>query len=426
MGACMQSRLTKAIPGRRSGHGVTRWPAVVGAATLAVTLLSAPAHARDGVQEVLIVGNNWEGTADVLTSTAPYTKLSRIDAVPDKDERMAEIFRNPVKLAFFLGIRYTVGEGHDQLIDDIYATEGGASVVLSRPSFADVVSIDVASGEVNWRFPVAGSRADHMAISPDGASVAVSASTGNVVQVIDVVSGALRGQFATGDKPHENVYTDGGRYIWNMSIGEVNTPLDAPFLDFTKGDRKITVADTSTFQVVRTIDMRQRLDAFGRSDLSDSVRPVAFSPDEKTLYFQVSFFNGLVEYDVTSDKITRVQELPKNPAASPRRSDWVNDSRHHGLSMNPDGTDLCVAGTIDDYVTVVDRETLTPGPLTPASKPYWATVNGDGSDCIISESGSDTVSAISFDSGLRVAQIPVGDHPQRIRLGQLSASALTN
>ncbi|PYE12904.1 YVTN family beta-propeller protein [Williamsia limnetica] len=398
--------------------------AAVAVLTAVVTSVSTAgvSHSDPGLRDVLIVGNNWEGTADVLTSTAPYTKMGRINAIPDKDERLREIFADPVKSALFLGIRYTVGEGHDQYIDDIYATADGQAVVLSRPSFADVVSIDLASGKILWRFPVSGARADHMAISPDGHSIAVSASTSNTVHVIDVATGKQQGRFGTGDKPHENVYTNGGRYLWNMSIGEVNTPLDAPALDATKGDRKITVVDTTTFRVVRTIDMRQRLDAIGRRDLSDAVRPVAFSPDEKTMYFQVSFFAGLVEYDVASDTITRVVDLPKNPATSPDRTRWVNDSRHHGLSMNTDGSQLCVAGTMDDYVTIVDRRSLTPGPLVRTAKPYWATVNGDSTDCIISESESDTVSAISFSTGQRTAQIPVGDHPQRIRLGKVSAA----
>lgn len=405
----------------RNPHSLSARLLVVAVAVAAVAGgVVAPAAAA-APREVLIVGNNWEGTADVLSATAPYAKLGRIDAIPDKAQREAEIFSNPVDAALFLGIRYTVGEGHDQYIDDIYATRDGRSVVLSRPSFADVVSIDLATNKINWRFKVAGNRADHMAIAPDGSTVAVSASTADVVQVIDVASGRLRGQFATGSKPHENVYTDGGRTIWNMAIGEVNTPFDNPLLDFTKGDRKITVANTDTFTVKRTIDMRQRLDAFGRKDLSDAVRPVAFSPDEKTLYFQVSFFGGLIEYDVAADKITRVAELPKNPAAEPNRINWVNDSRHHGLSMNPQGSKLCAAGTIDDYVTIVDSATLRPGPLVPAAKPYWATVNGDGTDCIISESDADAVSAISFTTGQRVATISVGDHPQRIRFGTISA-----
>ncbi|QFG24205.1 YncE family protein [Actinomadura sp. WMMB 499] len=391
------------------------------AAALTATLAAAPAHA-DGLREVMFVGNNWDGTAHVIEARGDFEAVGRINVIPDKEERLQEIYRDPVKLIFFLGVRYTVGEGHDQYVDDMYSTPDGRSMVVSRPSFADVVSIDLETGDVNWRFPVSGNRADHMAVSPDGGSVAVSASTSNTVHVLDIETGEELGSFSTGDKPHENVYTDNGRYLWNMSIGEVNNDFDAPWLDFAKGDRRITIADTTTFEVVRTIDMRDRLDAFGRDDLSDAVRPVAFTPDESTLYFQVSFFNGFLEYDVESDTITRVKELPKNPETSDDRTTFVNDSRHHGMSMSPDGTKLCIAGTMDDYATIVDRATLQEGPLVTASKPYWATVSGDGKSCVISESGTDQVSAISFATGERIATVPVGDHPQRVRLAHIPAN----
>lgn len=392
---------------------------VAGPATAASA--ASAASGASGLREVLFVGNNWDGTADVIKSSGDFAKVGRINVVPDKDQRMAEINADPVKWIYFMAIRNSVGEGHDQFADDMYSTPDGKSVVVSRPSFADVVSIDLATGKLNWRFPVAGYRADHMAVSPDGTRVAVSASTANTVHVLDIDTGRQLGSFATGDKPHENIFSKDGKYIWNMSIGDVNTALDDPVWDWTKGDRHITVVDATTYKQVKVIDMRQRLDAIGLKDFSDAVRPAVFSPDESKLYFQVSFFNGFLEYDVAADKITRVKTLPKNPATSEDRTTWVNDSRHHGISMNPEGTKLCVAGTMDDYATVVDRATLQEGPLVPASKPYWATVSGDGKDCIVSESGADQVTAIDFATGRKVTSVPVGDHPQRVRLGHVQA-----
>ncbi|AZM58441.1 MULTISPECIES: YncE family protein [unclassified Streptomyces] len=380
----------------------------------------APASSTAALREVLFVGNNWDGTADVIESAGDFAKIGRIDVIPDKDRRMAEINADPIRWIYFMAIRNTVGEGHDQFVDDMYSTPDGGSVVVSRPSFADVVSLDLTTGEVNWRFPVSGYRADHMAVSPDGKRVAVSASTSNTVHVLDIDTGEELGSFRTGDKPHENIFTADGRHIWNMSIGEVNTALDAPWLDWTKGDRRITVVDATTFEQVEVIDMRERLDAIGLGDHSDAVRPAAFSPDESKLYFQVSFFNGFFEYDVATDRITRTKTLPKNPATSTDRTTWVNDSRHHGITMKPDGTKLCVAGTMDDYATVVDRATLEEGPLVTASKPYWATVSGDGRSCVVSESGADRVTAIDFATGEKTVSVPVGDHPQRVRLGHVA------
>ncbi|MFJ3617619.1 YncE family protein [Streptomyces iakyrus] len=373
------------------------------------------------LREVLFVGNNWDGTADVIRSSGDFAKIGRINVIPDKDERMAAINADPIKWIYFMAIRNSVGEGHDQFVDDMYSTPDGTSVVVSRPSFADVVSIDLASGKLNWRFPVSGYRSDHMAVSPDGKRVAVSASTSNTVHVLDIVSGKEVGKFGTGDKPHENIFTQDGKYIYNMAIGDVNTQTDAPWLDWTKGDRRITVVDAATFKQVKVIDMRPQLDALGLKDHSDAVRPAVFSPDESKLYFQVSFFNGFFEYDIATDKITRTKTLPKNPATSDDRTTFVNDSRHHGISMSPDGRKLCVAGTMDDYATVVDRATLQEGPLVTASKPYWATVSGDGKSCVVSESGTDQVTAIDFATGKKIVSVPVGDHPQRVRLGKVQA-----
>jgi DNA-binding beta-propeller fold protein YncE len=387
----------------------------------ATAATAAPDSSAAALREVMFVGNNWDGTADVIKSGGDFAKIGRVNVIPDKDQRMAEINADPIRWIAFMTIRNSVGEGHDQFADDMYSTPDGTSVVVSRPSFADVVSINLTTGAVNWRFPVSGYRADHMAVSPDGKRVAVSASTANTVHVLDINTGKQLGSFATGDKPHENIFSSDGKYIWNMAIGDVNTATDAPWLDWTKGDRHITVVDATTYKQVKVIDMRERLDAIGLTDYSDAVRPAVFSPDESKLYFQVSFFNGFFEYDTATDKITRTKTLPKNPATSDDRTTFVNDSRHHGLSMKPDGSKLCVAGTMDDYATVVDRTTLKEGPLVAVSKPYWATVSGDGKSCVVSESGADQVTAIDFTTGQKTVSVAVGDHPQRVRLGHVTA-----
>src|SRR4051794_22109743 len=228
------------MPAFRSRHLCS----VAAALVLTVTGPAAAASAASdpaALREVLFVGNNWDGTADVIKSTGDFAKIGRINVIPDKDQRMAEINADPIKWIYFMAIRNSVGEGHDQFADDMYSTPDGKSVVVSRPSFADVVSIDLATGSVNWRFPVSGYRADHMAVSPDGTRVAVSASTANTVHVLNINTGKQLGSFATGDKPHENIFTKDGKYIWNMAIGDVNTDSDAPWLDWTKGDRHITV-----------------------------------------------------------------------------------------------------------------------------------------------------------------------------------------
>src|SRR4051812_7984606 len=105
-------------------------------AVLAVASAGAVAYAAPALRSVMFVGNNWEGTVDVIADRGDFAKIGRINTVPDKDQRLQEIYLNPIKLAFFMGIRNGVGEGHDQLVDDMYTTPDGTALVASRPSFA--------------------------------------------------------------------------------------------------------------------------------------------------------------------------------------------------------------------------------------------------------------------------------------------------
>lgn len=401
------------------------------AATLAgATALAAPAQAAGstagggpGLRPVVLVGNNWEGTIDVLTPGS-WDNVARIDAIPDEQERMLEIATDPERLAFFNLIAIAIGEGNNQYVDDMYLTPDGRNVVVSRPSFADVVSLDLRTGEVDWRFAVDGQRSDHMAVSPDGTEVAVSASTGNVVHVLDIETGREKWSFPSGDSPHENVYVNDGKGILHASIGLVYTPTDRADFDSTKGERQLQVVSTRTRTVRKMIDVRGALDARGLTRVSNAVRPLTLSPNERFIYFQLSFFHGFFEYDRRTDRIRRVKRLP-DLRPQTLREQYVLDSAHHGIAMNPRGNRICVAGTVSDYATVVNRRSFTRGPLIKAgTKAYWATPSQDGRFCYVSWSGTDTVSKISYRTRRVVETTPVGDHPQRVRNGFMRRAVL--
>jgi hypothetical protein len=98
---------------------------------------AAPANS----QQVFFVGNNWDGTVTVIRPSGDFGKIGVINMIPDRKERLKEIHLNPIKLIAYTYIQTTAGEGNDQLVDDMYSTPDGQSVVASRPSFADVVSI---------------------------------------------------------------------------------------------------------------------------------------------------------------------------------------------------------------------------------------------------------------------------------------------
>jgi YVTN family beta-propeller protein len=376
---------------------------------------AAPSPTR----EVLFVGNNWDGTADIIDGKT-FKNLGRFNVVPDKDQRVAEITMDPVRLGFFVGVRELIGEGNDQYVDDMFSSPDGRFAYVSRPSFSDVVAFDLETKKIVWRVPVEGYRSDHMAISPDGKRLLVSASTARKVHVIDTAAGKIVGEFASGDQPHESNYSADGKHIYHASIGTVYTPGDDAAFDGFKGDRYFQVVNAETLEIEKRLDIGQILRTFGFPGMSSAVRPMAHTKDGRFFYFQLSFLHGFVEFDLQENRPVRIANLPisAETAALPREA-YLLDSAHHGLALSPDEKKLCVAGTMSDYAAIVDRTSFAYTLASKGKKPYWATNSGDGKHCVVSYSGDDRVAIIDYATEKEVASVPVGYHPQRVRVGQI-------
>jgi hypothetical protein len=398
---------------------------VIAAQPAAAAATQTPSSSGTSKRDVLVVSNNWAGTADLI-DPVKFKRLKRLNVIPDRAERVAEIEADPTAKFYFDSIRALVGEGHDQYVDDGFVSRDGRVVYFSRPSFADVVAIDIKTGRIRWRTHVDGYRADHMAISPDGRRLLVSASTARAVDVLDAGDGRIVGRIPSGDSPHESNFSRDGRRIFHASIGTVYTDTDEPAQDATKGERVFEIVDARTLQVTKTVDMAQKLAEAGHPGMSAAVRPMALSRDERFVYFQVSFFHGFAEYDLERDRVTRVASLPLSDTAKGlSRQQYLLDSAHHGLAMNRRGTKLCAAGTMSDYAAIVARKTLKLQRTVPVGRtPYWSAASDDGRYCFVSVAGDDRVSVISFKTAREVARIRVGDHPQRMRTGRVRRSAL--
>ena len=428
-----------------------------------------------GKRTVMVVGNNWAGTVAIVDATT-RKRLKTINVVPDREAELREIYLAPDRLAFYLAIQQVVADGHDQYVDDVFTTSDGRYLAVSRPSLSDVVWIDIAKAAAGSRDSIVaeaqmdGYRTDHMGISPDRRRLLVSDSTARQVIEYSMVDetrpdgtrirlGQRLRTFESGDTPHENNYSKDGSRIFHASIGRVYTPGDYGYVgpvdaetvhDSVKADRWLQVVRNRDFQVTRRWDMGQELEEAGHDEMSSAVRPVALTPDEKVMYAQVSFFHGLVEFDMTRadptgggdytlggiaepgvGKVTRIIDLPvSDEVKNMPREQYVLDSAHHGLAINENGKKLCVSGTMSDYAAIVDRATFTPKLFKGQarflknrsySKPYWAT-EGPGNTCWMSMSGSDLVTVISFEHERVVAEVAVGDHPQRVREGQVRES----
>ena len=188
-----------------------------------------------------------------------------------------------------------------------------------------------------------------------------------------------------------------------------------------KGDEFFQIVDADTKQILKRIDMGEKLAEAGHPGISSAVRPMALSPDEKFVYFQVSFFHGFVEYDLAQDKVTRIAELPiPDRVKQIPQEDYLLDSAHHGLAMDGKGEQLCVAGTMSDYGALVHRDDVrghrssTTRSPSRTGRPTAATA----ATATSAAPGDDEVNVISYETKQKVgAASTVGDHPQRVRNG---------
>ena len=79
---------------------------------------------------------------------------------------------------------------------------------------------------------------------------------------------------------------------------------------------------------------------------------------------------------------------------------------------------------MSDYAAIVHRDDFSHRIVANGGKPYWSTNSADGRYCFVSFSGNDEVSVVDYASEREVARIPVGDHPQRMRMGLVREDAI--
>src|ERR1700742_3755419 len=124
--------------------------ACAAAAAFGGLVSSASAAGRSPTRDVVVVSNNWAGSAD-LSDPHTFKRLKRLNVVPDREQRIAEINADPAARAYYDLIRTFIGEGHAQSVDDGFPSPDGRLVYFSRPSFADVVAMSLKTGAIRWR-----------------------------------------------------------------------------------------------------------------------------------------------------------------------------------------------------------------------------------------------------------------------------------
>lgn len=385
-----------------------RWGLLMLAALLALgatgAVRSAPAPQRD----VVFVANAEGGTVSVVDART-FRVLREIDVLPDGDE--ATLGEDDPAQAI-AGQRIVEAAGGKNYAQDLDLSPDGRTLYVSRGHRGDVAAFDLATGELRWKVPVSGIRADHMTLSADGARLYVSALTADVVEVIDTERAAVVGSFPTGEWPHDNHLSHDRARLYNASIGNIALPWELREIraaaPAAASPYQLTLVDPVSLEVERTYE-------FDRG-----IRPFVITGDGSRMYAQLSEFHGLIAYDLVAGTEVGRAELPV--AAGVSEDDYSFEAPHHGLAISTDEQLLCAAGRASDYVALVATDGLEPVEIIGVGDaPSWAATGPDGRSCFVPNTRDGTLSVISYAARREIARVGVGHGPKHVEPGRVPA-----
>lgn len=345
---------------------------------LCSSFLSIQIFAQSNPVEVILVGNNKGGTVSVIDANT-YETLSTIDIAPDKEAQKK-------KRQSFIN-RYVNRKLGYKYVDDLDVLPDGKTMVISRPCFADIAAFDLNTHELLWTLPLK-KRPDHQVMTKDGKYLFVSLLLNKKSYKIDLEKREVVGSYKTGRRPHSIVLNEDESLIYNGSL---------------KGN-DIVVVDT------RTLEQKNHL------PFSAGVRPFKITSDQEYIYSQLSYFHGLVKYDVAKKQVVKTLELPVPDIAKDiKLKNYPFEAAHHGIGLSKDGQWMSLAGTISNYVAFVKLDDLEfVKTLDAGIEPSWITDGFDGDTFFVSARKTNEVYVFSYSQQKLLKVIKVGTYPQRM------------
>lgn len=356
--------------------------------------------------EVAFIANALVGTVSLI-DLEQQELLATINVIPDGAQ--VSLFRDPSQFFGQLLVEAIAGPNYAQ---DTDLSRDGRVLFVARGFVSDVAAFDLASGDLLWRTPVSGLRADHMTLSPDGERLYVSALIygGNVVEVLSSETGEKIGQFTTGQWPHDVHTSADGNLVYAASLG--NMLRSGAERDADEDAYTITVVDADTLQQV---------DQFF---FEAGVRPFVVTKDGRSIYAQLSNTHDVIAFDTASATVTDERQLPIKAGVT--EEDWDFDAPHHGLAMTDDETTLCIAGRASDYAAIVSTDNLELiETVTVGDAPSWSAINESNDICVIANTRSNDVSLVSLDQLEVITTIPAGEGAKHVTIGRVPNDVFT-
>ena len=209
--------------------------------------------------------------------------------------------------------------------------------------------LDLVSEKLLWERTYEGG-CDRMSISPDGKIVYQPSFEKDHWNVVDAASGDVLKTVVPKSKAHNTVYGRDGKWCYLAGLG---SPL-------------LTVADTSTHSIARTI-----------GPFSGAIRPFTVNGRQTLAFCCVNDLLGFEVGDLTTGKLTHritVNGFERGPV-----------KRHgcpsHGIGQTPDEREVWVCDAFNKRMHIFDTTVMPPkqvASIEVRDEPGWITFSIDG------------------------------------------------
>ncbi|HEY6970952.1 MAG TPA: beta-propeller fold lactonase family protein [Candidatus Angelobacter sp.] len=265
----------------------------------------------------------------------------------------------------------------------IAAPAGGRVIYTTIESENALKALDAVSGKVIHTLALAG-RPNQCAVTPDGKFLAVPIFDGDCVQIVSAEEMKILKTLPI-KRPHNCLNAGTNQHMFVTSTGS----------------NQVNMIDLKTLEYMAEIPV------------GGVPRPIAVSPDERTLYVALSGFHGFVIADIPARQVVRKIEFPALPAGTDLRP--LLNTATHGLTVTPDGKELWAASLASGNVYVYDVASGKLSPKIPVGLlPNWIAFSPDSRYACVSNTGSNDCSIVDRQSHKEVARIKVGKAPKRL------------
>jgi DNA-binding beta-propeller fold protein YncE len=221
-----------------------------------------------------------------------------------------------------------------------------------------LAAVDLTTDKKVWENAYDGQCCERPQISPDGSFMYVGADLKNFWYVVNPKTGELITKVMAPLSPNTH----------NLNLSQ-----DGKFAFMSPNGKVMSIADTSTHQLVKTI-------AF-----NDNIRVFVLNHDASLIYTNQNNFLGFQIADVKTGKVLHTVEVQ----GFPWRERWFATPRpriphgcpSHGIALTNDETEVWLADGMNDYIHIFDNTVMPPKQIESiktTSGPYWITVGLDG------------------------------------------------